>query len=492
MNSVSIEKLAAFLDGNLSSEEAHAIEDIISNDASLQAIDNVIDAVDMTLASYTADDIILPYDLSDNAFEIPTIENIPDLESFQDDHSMDFSHPASDRLGDTNESIAIELNNSQSQTKDFNDMASNHSDASLQEGPVIGTPGDEYHQTYADTCAIKSQQIIMNEFGIPCTEDELVQYSIEHGLYHGQGTALMDVGKLLDVADIPYTQMENANVFNIVNELAQGHKVIVGVDSDELWNNDTVCSKFVNWMKDFIQGENPNHALIVAGIDTSDPNNIKVLVTDPGSGDHNKAYPLEQFLDAWSDSRCFMVSTNIPAPGFAEGMENFDMEIGHIDEIAGVSYPDFQIFNDLSMGLPDQVAIEDGNVISPIPSLTEAYFDFAANHIDFSQVFSSDYLFNDYLNCDLVNSHMVSTCKTGFDNIDWMTIQPMGVDMSNGFDRTALVNSGLDFNSFFNDCINQFEALGDFNSMQLCQQQIDIMDYCQCNDIDYSSNFLLN
>ena len=36
-------------------------------------------------------------------------------------------------------------------------------------------------QEYADTCAIKSQQLILNDFGVPVSEDQLVQYFIEHG-----------------------------------------------------------------------------------------------------------------------------------------------------------------------------------------------------------------------------------------------------------------------------------------------------------------------
>ena len=59
-------------------------------------------------------------------------------------------------------------------------------------------------QEYADTCAIKSQQLILNDFGVPVSEDQLVQYSIEHGWYSGDGTGTQmgDVGKLLAEAGI--------------------------------------------------------------------------------------------------------------------------------------------------------------------------------------------------------------------------------------------------------------------------------------------------
>lgn len=209
----------------------------------------------------------------------------------------------------------------------------------------------EVKQEFSDTCAIKSQQLILKDFGINVSELDLVQTSAANGWYNG-GTSPEDVGNLLELANIPITKQDNANVFNLVNELAQGHKVIVGLDSDELWHNDSISDKLKNLYDDFFSGEHGDHALIVAGIDTSDPNNIQVIVTDPGSGEEGKPYPLEQFMDAWSDANCYMVSTNIPVPEVVSGMQNFNYELGHIESVAGMGYPDFQIFNDLSYGLP--------------------------------------------------------------------------------------------------------------------------------------------
>jgi len=348
----------------------------------------------------------------------------------------------------------------------------------------------EVQQQYPDTCAIKSQQIILEDFGVEVTETELVQTASASGWYNGEGTNPQDVGNLLNLAGIPVTKQDNANVFTLVNELAQGHKVIVGVDADELWHNNSASEKMMNWANDFFGSQGGNHALIVAGIDTSDPNNVQVIVQDPGSGDDGKPYPLEQFMDAWADTHCYMVSTNLSAPEFADGMKNFDYTSGHLHDIAGVSYPDFQIFNDISTGLPMQITNANGNLISPIPSLTDAFFDYSNNQIDFSQIFTNDYLFNDYLDCDIINNSMRTTCFEGFNNIDWNSIQPIGLTVDDSFNRASFADFGVDYNTFFNDCMSQFSAIGDMNSMELCQQQLNIMDYCECNDIDYSANFL--
>lgn len=209
----------------------------------------------------------------------------------------------------------------------------------------VGEYKNPYQQTYPDTCAIKSQQLIMNDFGIPVTEDQCVEYSMEHGWYNGDGTGTQcqDVGKLLADSGIPCTQRDDANVYDLANELAQGHKVIVGVDSGELWDN-----SILDWLKDIFLGNTPDHALIVAGIDMSDPDNPMVILTDPGTGECAKPYPLDQFMDAWSDSNCFMVSTDVAAPEQTEQMVANGLDEGHLDEVADVDYDTFTQFQDYS------------------------------------------------------------------------------------------------------------------------------------------------
>lgn len=195
-------------------------------------------------------------------------------------------------------------------------------------------------QNYMDTCAIKSQQLILNDFGIPVSENQLVEDAMNYGWYApGQGTSINDVGNLLEVYGVETKQIENANIFNLTNELAKGHRVIVGVDSGELWNNG-----FYENLEDSVMGDIPDHALIVSGIDTSDPESIKVIITDPGTGDYCREYPMEQFVDAWEDSNCFLVSTVEPAPYEfnQESMSHFDYELGHISNIGQLPYDDFE------------------------------------------------------------------------------------------------------------------------------------------------------
>lgn len=205
---------------------------------------------------------------------------------------------------------------------------------------IIGEPEpwpqtipEEIAQQYSDTCAVKSQQIIMKTFGVDIPEDQLAMESYIKGYYApGVGSDPDLVGKLLNDHGIGTHSANNASVYDLVTELAQGHKVIVGVDSGELWHP--------TWYND-IFGEAADHALVVTGIDTSDPENVKVIITDPGTGDVAKEYPLDQFMDAWHDSSCFYVATNEPAPAGTPEMSGFDFNMGHIPFICNIPYESY-------------------------------------------------------------------------------------------------------------------------------------------------------
>lgn len=346
---------------------------------------------------------------------------------------------------------------------------------------IIGLPGDEYHQQYPDTCAIKSQQIILNEFGIPVTEEQLVDYSFQHGWYNrdGNGTASDDVGKLLVDAGIPIHRQENANVFDLVSELAQGHKVIVGVDSSELWTG-----RFQGWLEDFFNGEQPDHALIVSGIDTSDPNNVLVRVTDPGTGEYNRSYPLDVFMDAWADSNSYMVATDIPAPENLVEMSNFDYALGHIENVAGLPYIEFDIFHDISTALPVNVNTDAG-IYSPMCSLVDAYSDVAMQRIDFAHIFNN-YEFVNFLDSEVVLDNFHEAYNNGMNYINFSPeVSWETYSMINNVD----VCDNNVYADFLCDSIGYFEAVNDYESYNYCTQQLLILDYCDYSDINFYDTF---
>lgn len=161
------------------------------------------------------------------------------------------------------------------------------------------------------TCAIRSQQIILRDYGIQIPQDDLAQYSLEQGWYSENGTAKHAIGNLLSMCGVGVHVSDGNSVFDIVNELQAGHRVIVGVDSHELWSEPGSDEwKFFNSIN------NADHALIVAGlkIDGDNPENCSVILTDPGPGDAYIEYPMRHFIEAWKDADCYIMATDMPAP----------------------------------------------------------------------------------------------------------------------------------------------------------------------------------
>jgi hypothetical protein len=218
--------------------------------------------------------------------------------------------------------------------------------------PVIGTPHtDTDHfpgpQSYDDTCAIRCEEYIIRQYtGTSVPEKVYVEEARSHGWYvDGHGTAPEDVGKLLQLHDIPVSTYAHGNLFNLTSELAQGHKVIIGVDSDELHETNPVLSEIRH--SHGLAG--PDHTVVVSGIDTSDADHVQVIVSDPGTGEAAARYPLEQFVSAWRDSEFFMVATHEPPPAHLHlpEMRHFDYDAGHLDHIGNLSFDEFQeIYDD--------------------------------------------------------------------------------------------------------------------------------------------------
>lgn len=185
--------------------------------------------------------------------------------------------------------------------------------------------GDPEHQTHdwqdqglPDNCAVAAQASIINQFNPdhPLTIDDADYIALANGWYHpGGGTATEDMGKLFDVFDIPHHQVDHASVAQLASELQQGHRVIVGVSSSELWDEGPL-SEFWNWLikelglnrADF----NPaDHAVCVTGINVTDPSHPTVVLNDSGEP-HGAGheYPLDRFTEAWHGSDFHYVATD--------------------------------------------------------------------------------------------------------------------------------------------------------------------------------------
>lgn len=98
---VSIEKLAAYMDGNLTSEETRDVSIQIEHDAVLSEIMSVNQNVDNQLRLSPADEFTLPDELNTLDFNIPDVSLMP--ETLDADQSLDFMNTLHDYSSLNNE-----------------------------------------------------------------------------------------------------------------------------------------------------------------------------------------------------------------------------------------------------------------------------------------------------------------------------------------------------------------------------------------------------
>lgn len=172
-----------------------------------------------------------------------------------------------------------------------------------------------HEQTYDDTCGIVAQEYILDDigqaYGIDFSEDELRDTAAAAGWYTPDGgTPMMQVGNLLEAYGIGVEKSINASLDDIDQQLEAGHKVLVAVDADEIWNPNDIDDDDLIANLQGMPGQSPNHTVQVIGIDNSDSNNPMVILNDPGTPDgKGLTVPADDFLNAWSDSNNFMVAT---------------------------------------------------------------------------------------------------------------------------------------------------------------------------------------
>ena len=196
-----------------------------------------------------------------------------------------------------------------------------------------------------NSCAIHSQYHVLRDYGYTGTVEDLKAEAEANGWYDSAtGTSPENVGKLLEAHGVPCNVYVNANEYNLISELAQGKRVIVGLDSGEIWEGEGALQDF--WEK--ITGGGADHAVVVSGINTADPDNIKVVLTDSGAGHAAIEYPLDQFMDAWKDGECTMwVPQDPPKPEFnLDRLVNFDWGLGHIANVGNISYEELLSMQD--------------------------------------------------------------------------------------------------------------------------------------------------
>lgn len=233
------------------------------------------------------------------------------------------------------------------------------------------------------TCAVKVQQAILRSYGIDVPTDKLVDFASANGWYNN-GTPLEAIGNLDRAFGISVHTMTDTTIEDLCRELDAGHLVGAVVDANELWKNGIELN--MEYAKDFLFHEDPNHALIINGIN---PEANTITISDSAYGDYRIEYPLDKFMNAFHDSENFICATDTPVYYEYAGDGRMQLTTEGMEHLAGPSYTladfnkaeyfDFHPFaNDTNMHTVDSCAIpEEGNhLFESTDECTEDQLDF--------------------------------------------------------------------------------------------------------------------
>ena len=149
-------------------------------------------------------------------------------------------------------------------------------------------------------CCLECEKYILRHHNIEFDERQLLQNALHNGWQKKNGTALHNVGRHLESKGLVVTRRYKASIDDIVNALNNDNSVIVAVDGGELLGN-----RAEEILEDIVTGQIPDHTVVVLSLDTIDET---ITIYDPDSPNVEDTYSIEQFNDAWNDSKNYLVT----------------------------------------------------------------------------------------------------------------------------------------------------------------------------------------
>lgn len=151
-------------------------------------------------------------------------------------------------------------------------------------------------------CCLECEKYVLRQMGVEFEEKQLLVDASNNGWLKFEGTALHNVGRHLEGKGLVVNRRYDCSIEDIVAALDVGCSVIAAVDGGELLGN-----RIEEVLEDVEVGLLPDHIVVVVGCDTE---GSTVTVYDPNSPNIQDVYSLEQFEDAWADSKNYLVVVN--------------------------------------------------------------------------------------------------------------------------------------------------------------------------------------
>ncbi len=155
-----------------------------------------------------------------------------------------------------------------------------------------------------NTCSIECELKVLKKFAVDLDMPTMLQEAQTLGVLTAEGTYLFNVGRLCEANGLVADRQYNRGMADIVQGLKNGDGVIAIVNGEGLSGSRTGQDA-----ENIMEGGTPNHAVVIEDVDEKENT---IILYDPNSPDAADTYPIQQFLDAWQDSQCYLVCVNTP------------------------------------------------------------------------------------------------------------------------------------------------------------------------------------
>lgn len=169
------------------------------------------------------------------------------------------------------------------------------SDAALRN--LSGNPKEDIPlwrpQTERMSCALACQSFVLrSEVDSSITEEQLIREAKERNLYTEKGTYLENIGALAELHGMERELSFDNTLEEIERLQAKGAKVLAMISGTRMAHPNAFG---------FFRAD---HVVQVVSIDRNDPENVRVILNDPGRKDgQGISVPADVFLKAWKTSK---------------------------------------------------------------------------------------------------------------------------------------------------------------------------------------------
>jgi uncharacterized protein YvpB len=172
-------------------------------------------------------------------------------------------------------------------------------------------------------CGLVSCQDVLNQFGIPVSETDVVTHAVENGqcqfsagdMSGSGGTTVDDQVRILGDYGVPAHAESGQSLEQLATNVEQGHGVIIEANAGVLWND-----------ANYIETGQANHAVTLTGV-ARDPQTGSIqgfYINDSGTGQSGEFVSAQTMSAAWQDTGGQCVATDVIhvlPQGAAEGAQ---------------------------------------------------------------------------------------------------------------------------------------------------------------------------